>query len=524
MNSYDLIEQPWIECLDGSGKRVTLGLRNVLLQAPTLRGLAHESPLVDAALLRLLLAIAHRCFGPADEEAWRRLWDARRFDAEVVTHYFEEWQEKFDLFHPTAPFYQVANLVKQTANYERGKKPGREMIVEQSSYGAPRALFERRPEDASTSIPVATAARWLVALQAFHTGGLLTRDVANGDPTAAKAGPLCSSAVISIAGDNLFETLLLNLLEYPDSMTFPSSDDDRPCWEVQPDARYKKRACRGWLDWLTWQSRRIQLFGEPQDGVSEFILLSGVELLADEPPFDPMCAYRKNEKLGFLSIGFQEDKALWRDSVALFQTQKDDLMRGPKAVGALRRHGIARHQAMRLLVYGQVPNKASVVLTRMETIPLPEALVHQPELVGYIGAELTLAEEVQKTLRNKGLFVALGHVLSLGDRSPDPADVRNLIESTQAIPRFWAAMKPAFDEFVGDLSKDPDRAVTEFRKALRDIALATYESAVVAAASSARILKGASIGRATLKKGLAFQGLSLSKLQARDDREMETST
>jgi CRISPR system Cascade subunit CasA len=485
-------------------------LVGVLARAHELRGLANESPLVDAAIFRLLLAVLHRCFGPPDNKTWRELYERGAFDQVALDAYFDKWRGRFDLFHAERPFYQVAGLVQQSPNYERGQKPAREMIAEQSAYGAPRAVFESRPTE-DLAISASTAARWLTAIQAFHPGGLLTRDAGNGDPTSVKAGPLCSVAVVTVRGATLFESLMLNLLPYPQADVFPSSPDDAPAWEQPPLVRFQRRACRGWLDWLTWQSRRMQLMGDGERGVSEFLLLGGVDLLAERAPVDPMCAYRVTEKFGRLPVALDEERALWRDSAALFQVemsgaQRDDTPRSARVVSELTQRKIARSRRLQLQIYGQVPNKASLTLNRSEVVPLPLEVIEQPELVGCIREELGTAEKTQSALRGALYFASQG-VLSLGERRPDSKDAGALVESTQAIPRFWAALKPVFDTFILALPVNPVAATAAFRGALCAVAEATFERAADQSASPLRALKGFAQGRAKLQRDLRQLGL-----------------
>lgn len=502
MTEFDLIERPWIACTDFHGTTRELGLREVLERAHELRGLANESPLVDAALLRLLLAILHHCFrGPEDRQAWMDLRARGALDGAALGRYFAERRDRFDLFHDQHPFYQVPRLIKQSANYERGQKPAREMIAEQSSYGGPRALFESRPSD-DFPLPPATAARWLVALQAFHTGGLLTRDATNGDPTSVRAAPLCAVAVVTVRGTSLFDTLVLNLVPYPDSNVF-STDvaEDRPAWDREPQTKFTKRNPRGWLDWLTWQCRRIQLLPDGEGNVGSFLLLAGTELASDRPPEDPMCAYlERNPKLGKLPLGFSDERSIWRDSAALFQIQKDPKLHSARVVSELATRKV-RDRRLQLQLYGQVPNKASLVLTATEVVPLPLELIEQPDLVVRVKEELATAESVQPALRG-ALFVAAQHVLSVGDRKPESKEIGALVESTQAIPRFWAALKPAFDEFLQTLPKDAEAAVSTFRTAMCSEARTAFERAAAQLASPSRALKGLAMGRAKLAREL----------------------
>ena len=44
MCKYNLVEEGWIPCLMGDGTRESFGLRDVLVRAPDIREIFHESP------------------------------------------------------------------------------------------------------------------------------------------------------------------------------------------------------------------------------------------------------------------------------------------------------------------------------------------------------------------------------------------------------------------------------------------------------------------------------------------------
>ena len=62
--SFDLLKRAWVPCIRADGTLDELSLRDALVRAHELRALHGESPLVVAALYRLLLAVLHRVFGP----------------------------------------------------------------------------------------------------------------------------------------------------------------------------------------------------------------------------------------------------------------------------------------------------------------------------------------------------------------------------------------------------------------------------------------------------------------------------
>jgi CRISPR system Cascade subunit CasA len=515
MAHFNLITEPWIGARTLSGDRVSLGLQDLVARAHELQALANESPLTSAALARLLLALVHRVVGPKSDLEWERLYKVGRFDELAFSVYLEKWRSRFDLFDDQYPFYQIGHLIEQSPNYERGKKPAREMIAEQSSYGGARELFESRPSDASYAIPPQVAARWLVALHAFHPGGLLTRDTNNnGDPTSAKAGPVCSSAVALIQGSNLFETLVFNLINYP-SQSFPSQADDAPVWEIEPSPKASSRACRGLLDWYTWQSRRIQLLPDADGAVDSFILLQGVAV-TEAPRIDPMCAYRRHQKHGLLPIGFSTDRALWRDVEALCQisSTEDREFQAPTTVRVLAARDTTQPwEFLNIELNGQEPDQAKILLSRSESVAIPRELFTDEALLRVLQTSIKKCEGGAQAL-NAGLFVALKTFLGAAGREPPTKDVRNLIASTQAIPRYWAQLKAAFDQFLFSLGRSREEAARRFQFEIRRAVLREYETAALSIGHSARALRGLSAGRRTLFISLAEAELSAADVHA----------
>lgn len=509
MVNFDLTTEPWITCTSPGGRAEELSLRDVLVRAHEFKALANESPLLDASLLRLCLAVLHRCF-ESDKKGWASLRAAGRFDPARIDAYFETWRSRFDLFDAERPFFQVARLVDQSKNYVTGLKPAREMIAEQSAYGAPRQLFASHPNDGDP-ISFSIAARWLVAIQAFATGGLLSRDAANGDPTAATAAPLCAVAVVTIAGGSLFDTLLLNLLPYPSERAFPKTNKDAPAWELAEQPRFAKRPCWGWLDWLTWQSRRMQLIPHDDETVESFLLLNGCELqMADGIDLtDPMAARRYSEaQKKLVPVAFLPERAVWRDSTALYQVAVSEQVRCARVVEELIHRDVNQSQELSLQIYGQRPNKASVVFTRAEVVPLPVKLIESPELVAVMRDALAHAEDAQRALRG-ALYLAFQNVLSLGERKPQAEDVGALIENSRAIPTYWNRIKSAFDEFLFSLveTEGSEDAATRFCSSVAREARASFHSASLSSSSEARALKAFTLGSEKLQFELLKAGV-----------------
>ena len=114
--SFNLISEPWIPVLfAGESQPRDISLHEVLARAPDITELVHPSPLVTVALHRLLLAVCHRIYGPESEDTWGQLWNAGRFDNELLGAYFDAWRHRFDLFDEERPFYQTPGLPEAIA-------------------------------------------------------------------------------------------------------------------------------------------------------------------------------------------------------------------------------------------------------------------------------------------------------------------------------------------------------------------------------------------------------------------------
>ena len=112
--TFNLIDEPWIGAVDADGTRKEYSLRDLLAQAHVLHSLYDDSPLVVAALLRMILALLHRAYdGPRNRREWQAIWTAGKFDVARLETYFDQWYSRFDLFDAEHPFYQSVDPIDQ---------------------------------------------------------------------------------------------------------------------------------------------------------------------------------------------------------------------------------------------------------------------------------------------------------------------------------------------------------------------------------------------------------------------------
>jgi len=261
MAIYNLVEEPWIPV-----QNQKLSLPDVFRRAHQLLGLASETPLIDASLLRLLVAITQRVY-PSDADRVR-LWRRGSFDNQVLD-YLEQQRNKFDLFDNGIyrPFFQ-------THAYEmpgRSTSPINKLPIHQAS-GTTLTLIDHHL-DGYSSLEFDEAARNLVTVQFFGLCGLTGY---LHDPSFP-ASPWTYQVVALLEGRTLLETILLN---YAPVAHFPYSGDDLPVWE-QDDPWIDRSSPYGPLDYLTWQMRKIRLLSEDDDPCRMFMWVPGLRLPYD---------------------------------------------------------------------------------------------------------------------------------------------------------------------------------------------------------------------------------------------------
>jgi CRISPR system Cascade subunit CasA len=489
MFSFNLIDDKWIPCIMPDGRQEEKNLKEVLSQAGEIKEIFDSSPLVTTALHRLLLAVLHRNFGPGTEGEWQIMWHEGKGEWQrgKLSDYLTEWRHRFDLFSEKHPFYQCASLPFSVAD-SKGKlksyeKPIANLIHELSS-GDNATLFDHTTESEPKAVSAAEAARLLVAFQSFAVGGLITR--LEGEGPSANNAPLVKGAVVLAKGKNLFQTLMLNLHRYnrDDEEPFYLERDDAPVWERDEETNAQDRPPKGYLDLLTWQSRRVKLHPE-QDESGQAIVRWVVIMKGNQFPDnfslhqkEPMLAFRKVRKPGkgqdpWPPVAFEEDRALWRDSLALFHSIEDERAR-PKIMSWL--HDLSVNGVIPLSttydlsIMGLVTSKAKISLWRHERLPLPLVYLEDEKLIAKLKEALDMSEYGGRLLGPGFVEVAikgnnvrlpspmrvLAQELLPQDQKGlvDPNAVKSFIDSLSPARPYWARLGMSFNRLVGELAKD----------------------------------------------------------------------
>ncbi|OGO24082.1 MAG: type I-E CRISPR-associated protein Cse1/CasA [Chloroflexi bacterium RBG_16_50_9] len=518
MFSYNLVDEKWIPCVMPDGTTEDFGLQEVLVRAPEIKELLDPSPLVTVSLHRLLLAILHRNFGPSSLPKWQELWNKGKWDENVLKAYFSTWRQHFNLFDDERPFYQSCEINGAEIH------PVIHLALESAS-GNNATLFDHNNDDRFSPILPAIAAGYVITTQAFAIG------FGKSNPFYFSDSPLIRGLTTMVLGNSLFETLTLNLVIYNDERPFPRSSDDLPVWEQKELTVPNKEGSpiKGYVDYLTWQSRRIHLFHENDMSVRNCQIQQNLKL-PKQMYSDPFKSFRKDKERGLLPRSINPKKAVWRDSHILLQTSDTEYKR-PEVFNWLARideacrfGAIQAKLAYKMMITGLATDTgkaASVLLWRHERLPLPPQYLQDENLIsklkealelaedagrllgsGFIEAEITDKRGKRKTIRVPSPLRILASELLLKDQDgkTDPEAAKTLAESLSPGRPYWAALGIAFNRFMIDLAADkgPDgktygeKTLPEWAKEIRKAARAAFEETARSLDRTGRMLKAIS--------------------------------
>jgi CRISPR system Cascade subunit CasA len=529
MPQFNLVDEPWIPVQTGAGAR-EVSLREALLNAAQIHELFDPSPPVTASLHRLLLAVLHAAYrGPRSMPAWAALWQREGFDPAIVGSYLDAWAHRFDLFDPVRPFYQRLDM-------ETVKAPSSVLrLLHDSAAGNSQPFWDHTAGD-GRALSAAEAARAVVTQQGYAFGGGVCFPFNFHD-----APQMRGVTVLARSGENLFRTLLLNLVVYNETSPFPRKDD-LPVWEQEteqfavPDL--SGTTPRGYLDFLTFQARALRLIADEQGQVRECWFRQNL-VLKDELGIDPFKAYRAVEKLGLRPLTFSVGRSVWRDSFALFATtptdhsrQRPGVLDHLDAVDELSRHdeieGAQPRYAVDVLGMCTEPGKAIVHYWRQERLPLPLAYLHDDDLQGALARALQAAQDgvgaLRRAVRDLSRLVLQPRLGEAGVGDPDPKTTRALEDGFATDLLYWRRLDLAFDGFLDRLAADGEAVGPAMRYGVHELprwaeevriaARAALGAAIDAMDVSTRALRAAAEAAQRLDIGLYAALKSIEGIKA----------
>ncbi len=487
--SYDLLTEPWIPVLRDDGTADAIGLQQVFNEAHRLRGLGGETPLVKAALHRLLLAVLYRALGVPSADAWEDLWEQGRFPEKALAAYWERWRDRFDLFHPQYPFFQWPDA--------RVKPKPIINLVPHMASGNNATLFDHHHTGQQAALRPDEAARALLVAMAFGLAGL------SGLSQKFTDAPWARGVIFLAEGNTLFETLMFNYMpgKYWKELGSANSAADRPFWEAENPFEPLRPVPLGITDYLTWPNRAVRLLPEMDEyaghwKVAQLTMAPGMPLASHVR--DPYKHYRVDKQRGYLILRFREDRALWRDSASLLQLRQED-QRPPKPMTWLadlvEDDVLPRHVQYRFAALGMANNQAKIDFYREEHFPVPAEYFLMPELVGWLTEALELAEAVGRVLQQALHRLATLMLSPTADdpegRRPDRGDVDHLTAHWGGRRMYWADLEVHFWELLTALPNAGDKALETWKQTLYHTARRAFERVAASLGETPRALKAA---------------------------------
>lgn len=464
--SFNILTEPCFQVVGLDNRRYEVSLRDLILRAHKFKEIFDSSPLVKVGILRLSLALLYRVVAshgqPLKQKDWLTVWQKGKFSEEALDRYLVPYQNRFDLFNATFPFYQVAGL-------EMDLPKSLNCLQPENAFGNNPMLFSHTSDSNLYPYSPSEATRMLIATQSFTLAGLLRATAHIGNEPAfyqgsAFNGALPPGAAIWITGDNLFQTLMINLV--------PQSDQarDAPCWETSPSWQEDERVAfmhaksKGAMDRFTWQSRLIRLLPEVYEGsicVRTCYITQG--RVADTSP-DPMHAYFATEKKGNMIVRLSERKAAWRDAHAIFdRTNKAHKPAVFSYVAKLTIQGVVAPRQWEVQVAGIANDQAKILLWRHDRMSVPVKLLNRQRIATLLQEMMRWADNVDwkmggkkfdgmaRTLRNKTKEV-VRYYLAPGNHEPAPEDVSKLTDSLDPMGLYWARMESHFYTLLNNLN------------------------------------------------------------------------
>ena len=264
MGRFNLIDEPWISVItDNTGQTQEVSLTSLFENAHLYKRIAGDTATQDFAVLRVLLSVLHTVFSRFDAKCepygyfdlderfkpssfiddeddledytgalyrtWEDLWHAGQFP-KIVIEYLQKWHDRFYLLDENYPFFQVTAadiapeyISKNTPSAVSGKNINR--LVSESENKI--ALFSPKTADNKGILSPSECARWLLTFQGYT--GLSDKVIFGKDKYKASKGWLFDIGGIALEGNNLFETLMLNLVLAHPELVYQTQQ--KPCWE-----------------------------------------------------------------------------------------------------------------------------------------------------------------------------------------------------------------------------------------------------------------------------------------------------
>jgi len=433
--TFNLLHKPWIPVVSQDFQLKEISLLELCESWESYKEIRGDNPPTTLAIYRFLLAILHRAYaGPRDEDHWEEIYED---DGQKAIDYLNDHADCFDLLHPKRPFMQDPTLTQDVAA---------EIYQAHVLHGDNTStVFCHEHQWSGSSLSISEAVRLVLRLHWFDVGGRKT-----GSSISAGVIPTMDAANVLVRGKTLKETLMLNLMQYNPKQEIPCvvTGDDLPSWEREPSSAVE-RSPNGYIDYLTYQWRRVRLFFESDRAVN--VAFHGGDRIpktVDTSQWECGVAYHKTKK-GLFTVRLNLSRSLWRDSTAFLQSS--DAGARPRIVdwvAQLQDEELA-DKRLSLQVIGFSVDNAKPLGWSSEDFSAPMIYLKEKPLWEALVIAVKAAEDHQNVFRSfkSSPYHALAEVLKYGDAGA-------LAKALDGESRYWAALDRSFPELLFKLPDD----------------------------------------------------------------------
>ncbi|WP_150236424.1 type I-E CRISPR-associated protein Cse1/CasA [Nocardiopsis quinghaiensis] len=478
-----------------------VGIRDLLVHAHDIKGLAVPLPPAASALMRILYALAlritrldHREAADRDGKAWddRRfeVLDSGRFSEEHIDEYFNRYSDRLWLYHPERPFLQDPRLSEQCT-----KPAGVNKLITTRPSGGNHSWFSHAsPHD--PTLPTSDQALLHLLVWNYYgpSGTCAVRKVGEVSAGNTNAGPLRGTLSYHPEGESLFETLLAGLPR-PSITVDPDTDLCPWEWHDLPDPLLPRELVTGPCSSLTARSQHALLLVPDQTGEhtqDSYVTWAYRNKL---PRGDDYLIWQVSKEGNPYPRPAESDRALWRDLDALlhkapvgdrqaqrpriFSTAIELLDETPSMTMKVRALGFDQD--------GQAKDRQFVSASTPPVLDLMERRDGDVQQTRHVGHMQRLGE-----LTGRRLDTATKRAWALYS---DAAKISTCSWSRQAAARYWPAAETEFWRRLR--TRNWDGMSASFRR----IAERTYEEVTAPAASTARGARARETARIDLYGG-----------------------
>ncbi len=490
--SYNLLKEPWLPCIEENNQLVSLSILDVVAKAHKLKEIQGDLPIVTGALYLFVIAFIKNVLDLQNEDDWAELWQNGKFPQDVFIEYANQWETRFDLFDAEHPFYQdphIGQREKDKKMLPKGKQAepvGISGFLMHLASGNNATLFNHTLDSLPTYYKPDEAAQLLIMWQAFSFGGFSSASISK----HYKDSAFTRSILFLNKGQSLFQSLMLNLTPVEHDPLKPLGDD-QPAWEVADPFHSDRFDPAGMLDFLTWQSRRILLIPEKNNGevgVSSILIVQGHRLVETfSNPFYHNRIQQKGSKQTIRPMRFYQGRSLWRDSAAILNVRSPHT-EAPLPVqlsATLQADQILDTTSIQLDLIGMCtqPGQKKVFFYAFETFSAPSAYLGNDELRYELEKGLEWAEQVRSNLYIAVRDLARFFVVPMHDLENvrTPSKDGNVLYDTDPLMQhwnvehpYWGLLEPAFYDYLVTLPESDD-AHQRWQNAIRQAARTALE-------------------------------------------------